>query len=226
MAKHVKHRMSKHEMKEDKFVSSVMDGAVYARENIQNVVIIVLAVVVLVAAAIIWKTTSAGKQETAKTKLGIAQISYKLENYSEARDSLLSLTNNYSKTKPAKVGLYLLGHIYFATGNPDSSKIYWGRFLECGMDDRDMIAGAKSGLAGIMSDARQYSEAADAFEKIYRDYPGYFNRTDLLYLAAHNYQAAGNNDRARDLFAEFIRDYEDSPKAITARLVLAELTAK
>ncbi|RKZ29175.1 hypothetical protein DRQ36_09170, partial [bacterium] len=63
-----KRRMSKHEMKEDKFVTSMMEGAAYARENVQNVVIVIVVLLVLIAGIVIWRNYRSGRIETANTK--------------------------------------------------------------------------------------------------------------------------------------------------------------
>jgi len=213
-------------MKEDKFVSSVMGSAVYARENIQTVTIVVLVIIAIIAAGVIWSTSRESKSDNAINKLGFAQIAYKLENYQEAKDTLLSLANNYPTSDAAKTGFFLLGHLYFATGQPDSAVLYWEKFITGENLDTDMIAAAKAGLAGIISNNREYAKAGEEFEKIYGDFPDYFDRENFLWLAAHNYQAAGQTDKAKELFQKYIDDYGDSPKALNVRLILAELAAK
>jgi len=218
--------MSKHEMKEDKFVTSMMEGAAYARENVQNVVIVIVVLLVLIAGIVIWRNYRSGRIETANTKLGIAQLAYKLEKYGESKDSLISLTGNYAGTKAAKVGLFLLGHIYFATGQRDSAEIYWNRFIESDFDDKDLRAGARMGLAAILSDKQNYAEAGAAFEKCYEDFPDYFDRGNWLYRAADNYLAAGQTEKAKELYQKYVDEYGDSPWAINARLILAEIEAK
>ncbi|HDR91046.1 MAG TPA: hypothetical protein ENN75_02230, partial [candidate division Zixibacteria bacterium] len=140
MAKHQKHRTTKHEMKEDKFISSVMGGAKYARENVQSVVIVVVIVIAILAGGIYLQSSRINRREAAATKLGLAQIAYDTENYMEAKDTLLSLATSFPKTDAAKTGFYLLGHLYFALGQMDSAETFWNKFLESGMDDADMKA--------------------------------------------------------------------------------------
>jgi len=112
-------KMSKHDMKEDKFVTTMFQGASIAKDNLRGVILIVVVLVAFVAGIVIIKSYTSNRKETAQKTLGIAQIAYKAGNFVEARDSLLSLTEKYPKSKSAKIGNFLLGHIYFASGSPD-----------------------------------------------------------------------------------------------------------
>lgn len=203
-----------------------MGGAAYARENIQSVVIVVLVIVVIVAAGVIWTNSRTTRRETAATKLGMAQIAYNLENYNEAKDSLLSLTRSFPKADAAKTGYYLLGHLYFALGQMDSAKIFWQKYINSDLEDNDMTAASRAGIAAIMSNNRDFTGAAEEFEKIYEKYPEYFDRGNVLWLAAVNYQAADEKEKAIELMEKFLDKYGDSPKAMNTRLILAELRAR
>ena len=218
-----KHRITKHEMKEDKFVTSMMHGADYARENVQSVVVIVLVFLVLVAGVVIIKNLSSNRKEAAQTLLGLGQIAYQAGDFAESRDSLLALEERYPKSDAALVGAYLLGHIYYSSGSPDSAKIYWQRFAESEHKDEDMMLAVEAGLAGVLSDRGQFAEAARDLEKLYSDHPDYFNRQDWLYKAAMNYRAAGESDKEKELLKKFVEDYPKNPRAMEAKVFLAEI---
>ncbi len=212
-------------MKEDKFVSSVMSGALYARENTQSVIIVVLIVVAIIAGGIFLNYSRMNKKEASATQLGLAQIEYKLENYNESKDLLVSLVNEYPKSEAARTGNYLLGHLYFAFGRMDSAKFYWDKTLANKKCDPDMRAASEAGLAGIFSNNREFLAAAEKFEKVYTDFPNYFDRSNMLWLAAVNFQASGNRDKAIELFDKFIQENPESPKTMTAQLLSSELKA-
>jgi TolA-binding protein len=213
-------------MKEDKFVASVFKGAQYARENTRNMVILVAVLAVIIIGVFGVRYYLSSQTEAAETKLGIAQIAYQAGEYQECRDSLLVVANKYSSSKPARVAEFLLGHMYYAFGMPDTAKIYWDKFIASKSEDKDMRAAASMGLAAILSDQGKFADAAAAFEKVYTDYPAYFDRNDGLYKAADNYRVAGQAEKARELFQKYIVAVGDSPQAKKAKLILAELNAK
>ncbi len=225
MAKH-KHKITKKEMKEDKFVSTVVEGAAYARENTQNVIIVVLIFLVLIIGVVIWRSYRSNRLDAAKTKLGIAQIAYATGQFGECRDSLIALTNNYPSTESAKVGLFLLGHIYYAMESNDSAGMFWQRFLDSEFADNDLRAAAQAGLAAIMSDKGSYADAARAFERCYQEYPDYFDRGNWLYMAAQNYRAAGEIDKSKELFKKYIDENGNSPMVDRVQMILAEMEAR
>ncbi|MCK5833395.1 tetratricopeptide repeat protein [bacterium] len=216
-----KHKMTKHEMKEDKFVTTMVQGASYAKENMQSVIIMVLVLVVLVAGIVILKNYSNSKAEKAQSLLGIAQVAYQANEFSEARDSLLVLVDKYPKTDAYKVGSFLLGHIYYSSGSPDSAEIYWNAFLQSGFEDMDMIIGARAGLAGVKSDRAEYKSAAFDLEALYNEYPEYFDRANLLYKAALNYKSAGNPQKTKELLTQFIEEYPENPMIVKAKFFLS-----
>lgn len=225
MTKHQKHRTTKHEMKEDKFISSVMGGAKYARENVQSVMIVVVIIIAIIAGGIYLQSSRINRKEAAATKLGLAQIAYDTENYIEAKDTLLSLANSFPKTDAAKTGFYLLGHLYFALGKMDSAEVFWNKFLESEMDDADMKAASEAGIAGIMSNNREFEGAAQIFESIYENYPEYFDRGNMLWLAAINYQGAGQIQKSAELLEKYLDEFEDGSKSMNTKLMLAEMKA-
>ena len=104
--------MAKHDMKEDRFVTSMARGASYAKENIQSVVVVVILALVFIAGIVLLGYHMSSKKANAQRMLGVAQVAYKVGDYIEARDSLLVLHEKYPKSEPAKVGNFLLGHIY------------------------------------------------------------------------------------------------------------------
>ena len=122
-------KITRTEMKEDKFVASVFKGAQYARENTRNMVILVAVLAVIIIGVFGVRYYLSSQTEAAETKLGIAQIAYQAGEYQECRDSLLVVANKYSSSKPARVAEFLLGHMYYAFGMPDTAKIYWDKFI-------------------------------------------------------------------------------------------------
>jgi len=213
-------------MKEDKFITAVLKGTGYAKENTQGVLLVVVALVVIIAGIVIWRSHIANKQENAQSKLGIAQIAYQDGQFLEAKDSLLSLVNGYGKTESAHVGMFLLGHLYYAIGIRDSAGIFWNDFLKTGFEDKDLQAAAKAGLAAIQSDNGNYMNAAETYKDLYSEYPDYFNRGDWIFKAAENYLAAGEKGKAREFFQKFIDEYGENPRVQNAKIIVAELNAQ
>ncbi len=218
-------KMSKHDMKEDKFVTTMFQGASIAKDNLRGVILIVVVLVAFVAGIVIIKSYTSNRKETAQKTLGIAQIAYKAGNFVEARDSLLSLTEKYPKSKSAKIGNFLLGHIYFASGSPDSAEIYWKAFLESKFQDPEMIVAAKAGLAGVKADKGDYKTAALELESLYNENPDFFDKADLLYKAAINFKAAGEREKTKELLKKFIDEYPDSPLVVKAKFFLSAAEA-
>lgn len=219
-------KITKQDIKEDKFVTSVVKGTAYASENVRSVVLMAVALVLVVMGVLVWRYYRAKRVEGAETRLGIAQIAYSIGQFMECKDTLLSLVNNYGGTKQAKVAMFLLGHIYYGTGMPDSAEVYWKGFLESKFKDNDMRAGAMMGIASVLSDRNQFEEAGQAFEKCYEEFPDYVDRGDFLLKSAENYKEAGQSEKAISLLEKYIREYEKSSKIQTAKLLLAELKAR
>jgi len=227
MAKHntPKHRITKHEMKEDRFVTSMMQGADYARENVQNVVVLVLVFLVLVAGVVIVKSYFGKRKESAQNMLGIAQIAYQTGDFAEARDSLVELEKRYPKSDAASIGAYMLGHIYYSSAKPDSAGTYWQKFIESEYQDEDMILSTKAGLAGVLSDHGKFAEAARELEDLCINHPDYFNRQDFIYKTAMNYRAAGDTGKTKEFLKKFIEEFPESPNINQAKVFLAQIEA-
>jgi len=86
-----------------------------------------------------------------------------------------------------------------------------------------MKAASEAGIAGILSNNREFDKSAQKFESIYENYPKYFDRGNMLWLAAINYQGAGQIQKSVELLEKYLEEFEDGSKAMNTRLMLAEM---
>ena len=111
-----KKKITKKELKEDKFVKFTLQAKTYLDENSKQVFYMVSGILVVVLLVIVFVYAHNANVEEARAQLGIAQVEYSNLNYDKVITRLESLIESYSGTNEADQGMFLLANV--ATGEP------------------------------------------------------------------------------------------------------------
>jgi len=93
-----KKRISKQDLKEDKFVKTTLQVKSYIDENYRQVVSVVLGIFAIIVIFIVYGQLKEQTSQEAKAELGIAQVEYSNNNLDKASERLISLIEEYGST--------------------------------------------------------------------------------------------------------------------------------
>ncbi|MBN2542872.1 tetratricopeptide repeat protein [bacterium] len=216
-------KITRKQMKQDKFVSSVFSVYNYARNN-QNIFIIAVVVLVVIIIGIFgFLSYQKSKKQDAVNLLGIAMFEYRQSQFTASRDSLISLTEKYPGTPSGKVGFYYLGHLRMMLAEYEEALINLERFLSDPVEDDDLIAAATRMLAGCYEEKGEYDKAAELYEDVIKKYPDFFETEEAYIGAARCYWESKEYAKATELYKEFLDKYDDSYRKEDVKLALVEL---
>lgn len=193
--------------KEDKFTKDTTGIQAYATKYRGRVLGIVIGVLIIAGVIFGYFTIRKSKISNANARLGLVCIMLETGSYQEAADTLISLTENFKGTPAGKIAVYMLGHINFLAGKYDEAIQFYKDFMTNPVNDSDLIAASIMGIGACYEEKAQYIEAAKTYEELINRYPKFF-RADEAYIAmARCHSAAGDDNKAIELYKNFFNKY-------------------
>lgn len=217
-------RLTKRQMKEDKFVTYYLKAHDFVTSNGRLISYIVGGIAVIILVGFIWSKKKMEKENSAIVELTKAKVEYFNNNYEAAADILKDLVENYGGTDSGKLGVYYLANAYFNVKNYMKAEEYFRKYLEVG-DDKTMKEAALSGVAACLEEQGNYLEAAKKYKEAAEDYSSSFLAPQNLYDSARCFSLAGNQEMAKESLNTIIEKYSDSNLKSDAEIFLAELVS-
>jgi tetratricopeptide (TPR) repeat protein len=220
-----KKKMTKQDLKEDKFVKAALQAKTYFDENSRQVTMLVLGIFAVVAIFIIYNYTSKEGRIAANGQLGIAQIEFSNGNYDKATVRLQKLIDKHSGSDAALQGTFLLANIYFQQKDYDDARHYFQVFIENYSGSNILLASGYAGLAACYEIDNDFMQAAELYDEA-ADLTTDFTESDnYCYLAGICYKKAGQFDKAKNQFKKLVDDSKSGLRAKDAESQLVLLNA-
>ena len=138
-------KMTKKEIKEDKFVEVALSAKAYVEENYKLVSIIVASVFGIILLLMVWNYYQKTISDESSALLGQAQLEYQNLNYSKAKEFITRLMDEYSSTDACDQGIFLYANLLYQEKNYAEAKDLFKEFIDS-YSGSDILAA--SGLAG------------------------------------------------------------------------------
>jgi len=216
-------KITKRQIKEDPLVTYYFKTLDFMKQHSQKITIGIIVVLVVIFIAILMAKSKQSAELDASEQLVKANIQLSNQQTQDAINILLSLVDNYSGTKNAAKGVYLLGKAYYQKGEYDKAQIYFEKYIDDYGDDPILASGAYTGLGASLEQQGKYFEAANYYEKGAKKYPDNFNAPQQLMDAGRCYTRANQISRAKECYQLVVDKYGDSGLKNDAELYLAKL---
>ncbi len=218
-------KVTRRQIKEDPLVTYYFKTQDFLREHSQKIYIGAIALLAIIFIVIMFARSKRSAELNASEALTRANYQLSMNKTQEAIDILLNMVDNYSGTKSAAKGVYLLGKAYFEKGDYEKAEFYFRRYIDDYGDDPILIGGAYSGLGASLEQQNKFSEAAKVYEKGAEKYEKHFLAPRLLMKAGRCYQRANDIAKAKSCYQKIIEKYAESEFKNDAELYLAKLNA-
>ncbi len=219
-------KLTKKELKEDKFVKTAMETRAFIEDNIKQVSIVTGVVFGLFILIMIYSYVHSQTTEQSFTLLGEAQIEFQNMNYTKAKALLSRLEDEYAGTEASEQGLFLLGNLEYQRGNIEQAAEAYRSFIDSYDGSEILLAAGYAGYAACMEKQGKYEEAAQYYLKAKAAAPKFVEAPNYLYLAALNAIAANKPDQAKNYLQQVTQNYQDSERLFDAKEKLAYLENK
>lgn len=217
---------AKKDIKEDKFVGTVLEAKNYIEENYKQVLGIVVTVFAVILIIMAYSYYQGRENIQASTLFGKAQVEYQNFNYTRAKEMLTELREKFPGTEQGQQGMLFLANLYFQEKNIGEAKNLYAEFIDSYGGSNILLASGYAGYAACLETESNYSEAADFYVKAKKTAPEFVEAANYLYLAGMNYIEAGETDKATDVFETIVEDYKDSDRSFDAESQLILLAQK
>jgi TolA-binding protein len=217
------HRITKKEMKQDKFVTYSLRVSEWIQKHL-NEVLMAAGGVVLVAAVLFFIFSSQAKRERkAAELLGKASFGLQSGNMAGAVEDLQTVVNSYASTKSAGQAAFYLAYAYFYARDYVQAQSLFEKYVQKYREDPLLSASAQAGIADCQMQTGDPAAAAESFLKAVSMSPQIFLAPQYLLRAASAYMQADQNERAREILHRLIDEYPDSREVQRAKADLAQI---
>ncbi len=219
-------KLTKKEIKEDKFVKTALQTRAFIEDNYRQVSIITGAVFGIIILIMVYTYFQRQSSEKSSAILGQAQLEYQNMNYTKAKQFLNRLLDEYSGTEAADQGMFLLANLFYQENNIEQAKQLYSEFIDSYGGSEILMASGYAGYAACLEKEERFEEAAEYYLKASKKAPEFVEAPNYLYLAGKNYLAAELPEEAKDTFQTIIKKYEDSDRFNDAKSQLILLAKK
>lgn len=218
-------RLTRRELKRDRFVDTVFDWALWSRENVRKVAIGVGALLLIVLAILAWRGTQAGESRRAAVRFQEIWQAYIAGNFQLAANDFRQFQSQYAGSDYADDAAFYLGDSYYQAGDYPAAIAALEEF-----DRRHAESPYRYAAANVLGAAYESNgdlvRAADAYAEAAERADFDYQRSEALLNQARVHNAAGSAEEAANAYRTVLERYPQTPHVQEARVRLAELTAE
>ncbi|MCU0643830.1 MAG: tetratricopeptide repeat protein [bacterium] len=217
-------RITKRQIKEDKFVTTYFKTVDFINKNSRNVTIGFISILAIIVLFLFMARSKQTAELQASEQLAKANTEISQNNLTQAIDILLNMVDNYSGTKSAENGAFLLAYTYFQKGEYEKAQSNFEKYLDDYGDNKILTSSAYSGLAASLEQQGKFLDAAEWYEKGANKFSEHFNAPQQLLDAGRCYGLANRKDKAKVCYETLIEKYPKSNLKNDAELYLAKMS--
>jgi tetratricopeptide (TPR) repeat protein len=222
-------KITRKEIKEDSLVSTYTSVTSYYEEHKRTIGIALVAAAVVIAAIVIYVRNRDDASEKAHAALGA--ISTYMENgqYQVAVDGipgrniqgLRAIVENFGNSPGGELARFQLASALLALRKYDEALEHYKSFSP---PDPFLDAGRRAGLGACYEAKKEFRDAASEFEKAAAANPEDPRVPEFLHDAASNYAAAGEKEKAVDLWKRLKKNHATSAYGRDAERYIVQYT--
>jgi len=199
-------RITKHEMKTDKFTTAIFAAREWVEANLKFALIVIGGTIAVVA--IVWGVRSwrSGQASEAIALFGEAGVEMRSGNPAVAIAQLQKVLDEHSGSTVAAAACFQLAQLQFRQRNFDDARVLFQRYLDDYGDDPMLKAAAWAGLGAVSEQAGFPAEAIEKYNKAYTVDPKGFRAGEYLHMAVRAAVAANDSTKAVAAFETLQKD--------------------
>ena len=219
---HGKVKLTRRQIKEDKFATFMLTAKDRFEHNWQYFVIGAVAVILAVVAIVYYSSSSASAREEAGRKYAEALASSSSGNAQVAILNLTQIVEEDADPVTTRQAVFLLGQLNLESRNYPEAIRFFEQFTSKYRDDKLMYAAALGGLGACAENQGQFADAATKYAQAAESYPGGPSEGDFLVSAMRSDLMAGNAKKAKATLTTIRAKFKQTELAQRAERLFAE----
>lgn len=194
-------RITKQEIKQDRFVSWVFYLTEQFQKHRMAVIGAVGGVVVVVVLIVLVGNRQRSQGREARELFGRASVEIRAGNASLAIIDFRKVLDEHGGSNLAELACFYLGNIYYAQRDFNEAENFYRRYLKDFGKDPNLLASARWGIAGCLEQKGEFGTASDMYYEAAKDNLRGFMAGELLSAAVRAACAAPDSARAMRAYA-------------------------
>ncbi len=218
-------KLTKRQIKEDKFTAFMLTSKQQVEENWQYLAIAVIVAILGVVGSVYYLDSVEETSRLAAANLSKGNLEFRGGNSQVALLTFNDIINNYGGTKSAEQATFMLGKVNLQTRNYSEAIRFFEMYLQKYSKNLLNRASSYTGLGTAMENQGNFLEAAEAFEKGTMELPESPLQQSLRFGAMRNYLKVDNVEKARPHFKYITENFEGTETANRASRLFYEKSA-
>ncbi len=164
-------KLTRRQIKEDKFTTFMLTTKSQILENWQFFVIGIVALALVITAVIYFVNSQVSAGQEGSVKLANAMGSFRNGNTQLAIVGLNEVVDDYSGSPAAEQATFMLGKLNFDQRNYAESIRFYEMYLSKYKDSPLRRAASEAGIGAAHENLGEYDQAMKAYLKAYQEYP-------------------------------------------------------
>jgi TolA-binding protein len=215
-------KITKREMKEDKFTTFMLMAKEYATERWIYFAAGAGAVIIIVLGMVFFRSYQTSQEQKAIETYNRAKGELYSGNYQLAIVDFKAVVDEYGSTDMAGSAAFNLANAYFGAKNYPEAKTAFEAYLSNYADDPYFTTSAMAGVAECLAASGDLVGAADKYRETAEKYPSFKLAGEFYLKAMECYVKAGNLESAKVVFAKINSDFQDTRYYLEGARLAAE----
>lgn len=215
-------RITKHQMKEDHFVTAVFKAREWSEQNLNTILIAAGALVIVAVAIWFFVGQSSRHDRDAYDLLGRAEVEMRSNQAQVAVIDFQKVIDDYGSSPAGKLAALKLANLYFQMNDFTNAEQAFRNYADKYAIDDISKQSALEGIAASMGAAGKYQEAAKAFIEVARKDTAGATYEQNLFQAVVNAVKANDEPTAKEAFGYLQVKGIASEKFRTAKILMIE----
>lgn len=208
-------KITKQELKQDKFTTSMLMARGWLEDNWQVVAVVAAAVVIVIVGAIYYKSHQSSMSVEGVQKYSQALNQLQTRNYQPAIIGFNDVIDNYSGEVVARAQ-FNLGNAYFESRNYQEAINAYQRYIDKYHVDPLTTSSAIAGIAACLESQQNFADAAAKYLSAVETFPDTPSRPDYILGAIRCYMQLGEKDKVKAQLDILEKEYAGSDQYFTA----------
>ena len=221
-----KHRVSKRDLKEDRFQKFVEQSMEFYYRDRQKVWIgAAAAVAVIVIAILLLQNRSSGVNPQAELAFTRSIGVYSTGNFAQAETAFQDYVARYGNGFLGAKAHFYLANVYYNTNRVADAKREFGVFLSRVKNDPLLSPAAQLGIGNCEEQTGDNAAAAKSYEAVWRRWPKSPLAYDAMMAAGRAYRNANDLAKAAAIYDELLKSKPEGEKGEDVKVELARVQA-